>query len=146
MVLSGVQGVNSVINGLYLPTQETGQDGRRLYRKSGESGDKALCIEHVAGEWQAKNEMDRGSRRCRAWVRGNCALEDCASRPWAVYGGKKKWVDQPNVNVVTAAAILKDDSKDCIMVLSGVQGVTSFINGYMCPLKRQGRMGADCTG
>jgi hypothetical protein len=62
MVLSGVKGGNSIVNGLYLPTQETGRDGRMLYRKSGESRAEALWIEHFEGQWQVKNEMDRGSR------------------------------------------------------------------------------------
>ena len=33
--ISGVKGINPKINGLYSPTQETGLDGRMLYRKSG---------------------------------------------------------------------------------------------------------------
>ncbi len=101
MVLSGVQGANSVINGLYLPTQETGQDGRRLYRKSGESGDQALCIEHCEGEWQVKAESDRFSGRHVASVEGGCVLEDCRESNWRVYNSKKKLTNQTNVLILT---------------------------------------------
>ena len=100
MVLSGVQGVNSVINGLYLPTQETGQDGRTIYRKSGECGDEALCIEHFEGRWRVKNQSDRGSGMCFAYVEGCCALEGCRSRIWKVSDGKH-FVDQPSAKLVT---------------------------------------------
>ena len=100
MVLSGVQGVNSAINGLYLPTQETGQDGRVLYRKSGECGDEALCIEHFEGEWQVIDERDRGVDNCHAHVEGGCALEGCRSCVWKVSDGKR-FVDQPSVQMVT---------------------------------------------
>ena len=75
MVLSCVKGGNSIVNGLYLPTQETGRDGRMLYRKSGESRAEALWIEHFEGQWQVKNEMDRDSRVCCAFIQGNCALD-----------------------------------------------------------------------
>ena len=90
MVLSGVQGVNSVINGLYSPTQETGQDGRRLYRKSGESGDQALCIEHFKGRWQVKAESHRFSGIHVAFVEGGCVLEDCQESNWKVYNSAGK--------------------------------------------------------
>ena len=100
MFLSGVQGVNSVINGLYLPTQEKGQDGRVLYRKSDECGDEALCIEHFDGRWRVKNQSDRGSAACFAHVEGSCALEDCRSRTWKVSDGRY-FVDQRSVQMVT---------------------------------------------
>ena len=102
MVLSGVQGVNSVINGLYLPTQETGQEGRVLYRKSGECGDEALCIEHFEGRWRVKNQSDRGSGMCCAYVEGGCALEDCRLHTWKVVEGRD-FVDQPSVQMVAVA-------------------------------------------
>ena len=68
--ISGIKGRRSVINGLYSPTQETGQDGRVLYRKSDECGDEALCIEHFEGRWCVKNQSDKGSVACFAssWV------------------------------------------------------------------------------
>ena len=90
MVINFVQGVNSKINGLYLPTQETGQDGRRLYRKSGESGDEALCIEHFEGEWQIKAESHRFSGIHFASVEGGCVLEDCRESNWRVYNSAGK--------------------------------------------------------
>ena len=107
MVLSGVQGVNSVINGLYLPTQETGLDGRRLYRKSGESGDQALCIEHFEWQWQVKAESDRGAGSFVASVEGGCALEDCRLSKWRVYNSKhKKLANQPNVLILTEDEVI----------------------------------------
>ena len=96
MVLSGVQGVNSVINGLYLPTQETGQDGRVLYRKSGKGGNEAMCIEHDDDNWWVIDRLGAS----RAQVEGGCALEDCRSRIWKVSDGDD-FVDQLSVQMVT---------------------------------------------
>jgi hypothetical protein len=98
--ISGVNGVNFVINGLYSPTQETGQDGRVLYRKISECGDQALCIEHFEGRWCVKNQSDRGSVACFAHVEGCCALEGCRSRIWKVSDGED-FVDQPSAKLVT---------------------------------------------
>jgi hypothetical protein len=95
--ISGVTGRHSVVNGLYSPTQETGQDGRVLYRKSGECGEEALCIEHDEDCWEVKYGRDVYSR---AFVRGGCALEECYSRLWRVYDGENH-VDQPGVKFVT---------------------------------------------
>jgi hypothetical protein len=102
MVLSGVEGVNSDINGLYSPTEEIGEDGRVLYRKNGESGAQALCIEHLNKRWEVKYESDRGSSTCLASVRGDCALEECCSRLWKVRGGKE-FVEQLSVKILTGA-------------------------------------------
>jgi hypothetical protein len=96
----GFEGHNAVINGLYSPTQETGQDGRVLYRKSGECGEEALCIEHFDGRWRVKNQSHRGSVACFAHVEGCCALEGCRSRVWKVSDGVY-FVDQPSVKMVT---------------------------------------------
>ena len=96
MVLSGVQGVNSVINGLYLPTQEKGQDGRVLYRKSDECGDEALYIEHDDDNWWVIDRLGAS----RAYIEGGCALEDCHSLIWKVSDGDD-FVDQPSVQMVT---------------------------------------------
>jgi len=101
LVLSGVQGVNSVINGRYLPTQETGRDGRTLYRKSGESGDQALCIEHFEGEWQIKAESHRFSGTHVASVEGGCVLEDCRESNWRVYNSAGKLNVQDDVKIMT---------------------------------------------
>ncbi len=87
-------------NGLYTPTQETGQDGRILYRKSDGSGIfEDFCIEHFEGQWQVKLEENLGSGVCCAFVRGGCALESCCSRQWKVVDGEEI-VDQPNVEIL----------------------------------------------
>ena len=99
--ICGVTGVNFVINGLYSPTEETGQDGRVLYRKN---GDGALCIEHFEGRWCVKNQSDRGSVTCFAYVEGGCALEDCRPqksflRTWKVSDGKH-FFEQTSVVII----------------------------------------------
>jgi hypothetical protein len=109
--ISGGKGRHYVINGLYSPTQETGQDGRMLYRMCGAPGNQALCIEHCEGRWLVKNQSDRGSgvaelhalrdsSACLAYVEGGCALEDCCSRTWKVVDGDD-FVDGPSVRMVT---------------------------------------------
>jgi hypothetical protein len=98
VVLSGVEGVHSIINGLYSPTQETGQDGRIVYRKI---TDEALCIEHYDGRWQVKAESDRCSGSHVASVEGGCALEDCREFHWSVYNSKKKLKVQNDVKILT---------------------------------------------
>jgi hypothetical protein len=117
--ISGVEGVHSVINGLYSPTEETGQDGRILYRRSGERGDEALCIEHFEGRWRVKNESQRGSGACRAYVEGGCALEDCRSskwdyrsRTWQVENRFGDFVDEPSVRIATGDAA-KSQASGC---------------------------------
>jgi hypothetical protein len=97
--ISGVKGRHSVVNGLYSPTQEKGQDGRTIYRKSGEFGVEALCIEHFEGRWWVENQSDRGSVAWFAVVEGGCALEDCRSRIWKISDGRD-FVDQPSVQMV----------------------------------------------
>jgi hypothetical protein len=101
-VLSGVFGTNSKINGLYSPTQETGRDGRMLYRKSGESGSEALCIEHYKGQWQVKYEMDRDSDVCVAFIQGNCALDHHHLHGWNVVYDRD-FVHQPSVKLAVVA-------------------------------------------
>ena len=94
--ISGVKGRHSVVNGLYSPTQEKGQDGRVLYRKSGESGDEALCIEHDDDNWWV---VDKLNVYC-AQVEGGCALEGCRSRTWKVVDGDD-FVNEPSVRMAT---------------------------------------------
>ncbi len=94
--ISGVTGRHSVVNGLYSPTQETGQDGRVLYRKSGECGDELWCIKHDDDNWWVIDKLGAG----RAYVEGCCALEGCRSRVWKVSDGED-FVDQPSVKMVT---------------------------------------------
>jgi hypothetical protein len=74
-----------------------------LYRKSGAPGDEELCIEHVAGRWQVKNQSDRGRGACRAYVEGGCALEDCCLRTWKAFDSDG-FVDEPSVRMVTGKA------------------------------------------
>ena len=74
-----------------------------LYRKSGAPGDEELCIEHFAGRWQVKNQSDRGSGTCCAYVEGGCALEDCCLRKWKVVDSDG-FVDEPSVRMVTGEA------------------------------------------
>ena len=71
-----------------------------LYRKSGESGPEALCIEHYNWQWQVKAESDLGTGLFVASVQGDCALEDCRSSKWRVYNSKKKLAIQPNVVIL----------------------------------------------
>ena len=100
--ISGVKGINPKINGLYSPTQETGLDGRMLYRKSGESGPEALCIEHYddeGGHWQVIDKSNPDGESY-AYVEGGCALEDCCLRKWRVYDGVTH-VKRPSVKLVT---------------------------------------------
>ena len=94
--ISGVKGRHSVVNGLYSPTHEKGQDGRVLYRKSDECGDEALYIEHDDDNWRV---IDKLNVYC-AQVEGGCALEDCRSLIWKVSDGDD-FVDQPSVQMVT---------------------------------------------
>jgi len=95
-----------------LPTQETGLDGRRLYRKSGEIED--YYIEHFEGQWQIKDEMDMGSSVCYAFVRGGCALEECCSRLWNVVYGEEV-VGQPDVEIVTGQQAKSKASSSIIL-------------------------------
>ena len=101
-VLSGVFGTNSKINGLYSSTQETGRDGRMLYRKSGESGPEALWIEHYEGQWQVKYEVDRDSGVCVAFIEGNCALDHHHLHGWNVVCDRD-FVQQPSVKMAAVA-------------------------------------------
>ncbi len=102
----GVEGVNSMVNGPYAPTEDKGTDGYLIYRKVGESGPQALCIEHFERQWQVRFESDKGSGRYCAYVEGRCALEDCHSRKWKVFDGKL-YVDQISVNILTGQAASK---------------------------------------
>jgi hypothetical protein len=94
--ISGGKGRHYVINGLYSHSQ----DGNWLYRKCGAPGDQALCIEHCEGRWQIKNQSDRGSGACLAYVEGGCRLEDCRLRRWKVVDGDD-FVDGRSVRMVT---------------------------------------------
>ena len=78
-------------------------DRKRMeYRRSGERGDEALCIEHFEGLWRVKNESERGSGACRAFVEGGCVLLDCCVRRWKVDDGDG-YVDKPSVRMFTVS-------------------------------------------
>ncbi len=99
--ISGATGLNAArINGHYVPTQETGLDGRILYLKSDfechyeegvfddtriPSADNAkgvMCIEHRSGDWEVKHVLQRGTAMCYACFTNGSSLETCTSRLW----------------------------------------------------------------
>jgi hypothetical protein len=73
-----------------------------LYRKCGELGDQALCIESFEGRWQIKYESDRGSGACLVYCECGCALQDCLSRTWKLVEGGD-FVDEPSVKMAIVA-------------------------------------------
>ena len=106
--ISGATGPNAArINGHYVPTQETGLDGRILYLKSDfdmtydeesffdgrdASVDHAkglMCIEHRSGDWEVKHVSQRGTALCYACFKNGLSLETCTSRLW-----RAVWIDQ----------------------------------------------------
>ncbi len=126
--ISGVKGRHSVVNGLYLPTQETGQDGLVFYRKS---GDGALGIEHFEGRWRVKNQSDTGSVACFAYVEGGCALGDCRSRIWKVSNGEG-FVDQPSVQMVTGEEAKSQASGGSVLAPEHTRASPSIVSGVFC--------------
>lgn len=116
--ISGATGPSAaLINGHYVPTQETGLDathGLPLYMKS---DCLHVCIEHrrkvncsgirsfAQGDsvWQVKHVWSKGTDQCFAGVEGGCALEACVSRVWRV-GISNEFREQPNVKMVTGVA------------------------------------------
>jgi hypothetical protein len=66
-----------LVSGLYEPTEER-IDDRVVYKKF---GDGRMCIVHSEGFWYVK--FWEGANRL-ARVRGNCALNLCASRKWEI--------------------------------------------------------------
>jgi hypothetical protein len=96
--ISDVKGINPKIIGLYSPTQETGRDGRIVYRKCDASDTlfEKFCIEHCEGDWQVKHEHDI----LMAYVRGGGALEDCCLQEWHVWDGRNFTI-QHNVKIAT---------------------------------------------
>ena len=128
MVLSGVEGVHSVINGLYSPTQETGQDGRVLYRKSDECGDEALYIEHDDDNWWVID--DKLNVYC-AQVEGGCALEDCRSLIWKVSDGDD-FVDQPSVQMVTGEEAKSQASGRSVLAPEHTRASPSIVSCVFC--------------
>jgi hypothetical protein len=72
----------SKINGMFVPAQEKGLDGRVIYFKD---GDASVLMEHFRGQWQVKAASEKGKNHCYALVSGGCAPEACTSRQ------KKQW-------------------------------------------------------
>jgi len=98
--ISGATGPHAAaINGYFAPTQEKGSDGRFVLSKS---GDASMCIEHFGGKWQLKPVSSKGKDACRAYVAGDCALQDCTSRVWKVQDGQTL-VDQASVKMATGS-------------------------------------------
>jgi hypothetical protein len=101
LFISGAAGVHAAgINGGYDRTSET-SDGYALYAKR---GDKSMCMEHCAGQWQVKAVFFKGKDSCYAWVAGGCGAEACTSRQWMVYNGKT-WAEAPLVKIVAEAEV-----------------------------------------
>ena len=110
--ISGATGPNAaLINGHYVPTQDTGSDGRTLYLKS----DESVCIEHRRilycsdfqifshGSWQVKRVSSKGTDECLAGIEGGCALEACVSYIWNV-ACSGEFQEQPDVIIRTGVA------------------------------------------
>jgi hypothetical protein len=72
----------SKINGMFVPGQEKGLDGRVIYFKD---GDASVLMEHFRGQWQIKAASEKGKNYRYAFVSGGCAPEACTSRQ------KKQW-------------------------------------------------------
>jgi hypothetical protein len=103
MLISGATGkFADRVNGCFDSTQETGADGRVLYRKR---GDASVCMEHFEGKWSIKSEAEIDTSNCWAYVKGGCALEDCTSRQWTLSDGTGKgvWTNPPLMKVMTEA-------------------------------------------
>jgi hypothetical protein len=95
---SGTFGLKShILNGMFEPTKDMGQDGRVVYIKC---ADRDHCIEHFRGEWQVKHVAMRGKNVCWAYVTGGCGLEACRSRVWSVTDGFA-FVAQPQMKMAT---------------------------------------------
>jgi hypothetical protein len=94
--ISGATGPRAAaINGFYEVTEEKSLDGRLVLSKR---GDPSMCIEHHGGDWNVKKVSSKGKNECNAYVKGGCALEDCASRVWKV-GNGNGFDDQPSVKM-----------------------------------------------
>ena len=127
--ISGATGPNAArINGHYVPTQETGLDGRILYLKSDfdvnydecflddrdASADDAkglMCIEHRSGDWEVKHVSQRGTAMCYACFTNGSSLETCTSRLWRavriVGPDQMEWRDDRNIKLVTGEKAMK---------------------------------------
>ena len=96
--ISGATGpLSEWINGGYDPTEKK-TDGWPVYAKRGDAG---MRIAHHDGKWQVQLVSDTGE--CRAFVDGNCPLEQCTSYIWKVQVkmGLDSWSPQPGVKMIT---------------------------------------------
>jgi hypothetical protein len=131
--ISGATGPNAaLINGHYVPTQETGLDGRILYLKSDfdmnydeesffdgrdASVDHAkglMCIEHRSGDWEVKHVSQRGTALCYACFKNGSSLETCTSRLWRAVWidqmdqiDQMEWRDDRNIKLVSGEKAMK---------------------------------------
>jgi hypothetical protein len=119
--ISGATGPNAAfINGVYDRSSET-SGGYVVYSKR---GDPSKCIEHFGGKWQVKPVSSKGTDECWAYVAGDCALQDCASRIWKVNDGKTwsiwrmlggtDFSDQPSVKMATGSEAERQVSCGCM--------------------------------
>ena len=96
--ISGATGRNAAnINGFFEPTEEKGLDGRVLYRKR---GDALMWMEHFEGRWHVKQESNKGTNRCYAYVEGGCAPDACTSREWMITFDDETLVVASTMNIV----------------------------------------------
>jgi len=127
--ISGATGhAAALINGHYVPTQETGLDGRILYLKSdfdvnyregvlddrdASAGDAKgrMCIEHRSGDWEVKHVSQRGTALCCACFTNGSSLETCTSRLWRatriVGPDQMEWHNDRNIKLVSGEKAMK---------------------------------------
>jgi hypothetical protein len=109
--ISGATGPHAAaINGFYGVTEEKSLDGRLVLSQR---GDPSVCVEHHGGVWGVKPVSRKGTSEGFAYVAGGCALEDCTSRVWRVYDGKK-YNDQPSVKMATGSEAERQVSGGCM--------------------------------
>jgi hypothetical protein len=105
-----------------------------VYRKSGESGPEALCIEHFDEEvdWEVIDKSDPDGE-CLAYVRGGCALEDCCLRKWRVNGVYGVYVKRSSVKLVTGeearskASDRASFASECTPSLPSIVSIVSYL-------------------
>ncbi len=127
--ISGATGPNAaLINGHYVPTQNTSLDGRTLYLKSdfdvhygkafddrtgasAGNGKGLMCIEHRSGDWVVKHVSQRGTALCYAGFTNGSSLETCTSRLWRavriVAGDQMEWHDDSNMKLVSGEKAMR---------------------------------------
>ena len=138
MFISGATGFYSAgINGTYDRTSET-SGGYAVYSKS---GDASMCIVHFGGTWQVKPVSNKGKDACMAYVAGDCALQDCASRVWKVQDGQTH-VDQASVKLATGSEAERQVCGGCTRAHTNTTPLHLTITRAFCRVTRF----AFCTG